>query len=98
MDFHHFPSMSLRGNNVWGLIGVIAYNLMRYASFMVVPEKGCFIKTTRKRIVTIAGELISHARSIEIKIINYAYQEVCRIKAMINKSVIKVDAKSLEGL
>ena len=53
---------------------------------------------TRKRIVTIAGELISHARSIEIKIINYAYQEVCRIKAMINKSVIKVDAKSLEGL
>jgi hypothetical protein len=97
MDFHHFPSMSLRGNNVWGLIGVIAYNLMRYASYMVVPEKGCFIKTTRKRIVTIAGEVISHARSIEIKIMNYSYQEVCRIKAMINKSVIKVDAKSLEG-
>lgn len=97
LDFHHFPSMSLRGNNVWGLIGVIAYNLMRYTSFIVVPEKGCFIKTTRKRIVAIAGEVISHARSIEIKIMNYMYQEVCRIKAMINKSVIKVDAKSLEG-
>jgi hypothetical protein len=95
MDFHHFPSMSLRGNNVWGLIGIIAYNLMRYTSFMVVPSIGCFIKTTRKKIVTIAGEVISHARSIEIKIMNYMYQEVCRVKAMINKS--KVDAKSLEG-
>jgi len=24
MDFHHFPCMKLKANNVWGLIGVIA--------------------------------------------------------------------------
>jgi len=30
MDFHHFPCMNLKANNVWGLIGVIAYNLMRF--------------------------------------------------------------------
>ncbi len=27
MDFHHFPCMSLKANNVWGIAGVIAYNL-----------------------------------------------------------------------
>lgn len=94
LDFHHFPCMSLKANNVWGLIGVIAYNLMRYASFAVVPERGCFIETTRKRIVAIAGEVITHARSIEIRMMSYIHQEVCRVKAMMN-SVITVDANRL---
>lgn len=82
MDFHHFPCMSLKANNVWGIIGVIAYNLMRYASFALVPERGCFVKTTRKKLVTIAGEIISHARSIEIRIISYVFKEVERIRGM----------------
>lgn len=94
MDFHHFPCMNLKANNVWGLIGVIAYNLMRYASFAVVPEKGCFLETTRKRIVAIAGEVITHARSIEIRMMNYIYKEVCRVKAIMN-SVFTVDANRL---
>ena len=50
MDFHHFPCMNLKANNVWGLIGVIAYNLMRFTSFTVAPNKGCFVETTRKKI------------------------------------------------
>lgn len=33
MDFHHFPCMSLKANHVWGIVGIIAYNLMRYTSF-----------------------------------------------------------------
>jgi hypothetical protein len=28
MDFYHFPCQSLQANNVWGLMGVMAYNLM----------------------------------------------------------------------
>jgi len=94
MDFHHFPCMNLKANNVWGLIGVIAYNLMRYASFAVVPEKGCFVETTRKRIVAIAGEIITSARYIEIRMMNYIHKEVIRIKQMMN-SVITVDANRL---
>ncbi len=94
MDFHHFPSMKLKANNVWGLIGVIAYNLMRFASFAVVPERGCFIETTRKRIVAIAGEIITSARYIEIRMMNYIQKEVIRVKQMMN-SVITVDANRL---
>ena len=54
---------------------MMAYNLMRYASFGV-KENGCFVKTTRKRLVTIAGEVISHARSIEISLMHFALKEV----------------------
>ena len=67
---------------------------MRYASFAVVPEKGCFIKTTRKRIVAIAGEVITSARYIEIRMMNYIHQEVMRIKKIMN-SVKTVDANRL---
>ncbi len=94
MDFHHFPCGTLKANNVWGLMGVTAYNLMRFASFAVVPEKGCFVETTRKRIVAIAGEVITHARSVEIKMMNYVYKEVCRVKVIMN-SVSTVDANRL---
>lgn len=94
MDFHHFPCMSLKANNVWGLVGIIAYNLMRYASFALVPERGCFVQTTRKKLVTIAGEIISHARSIEIRIMNHIFKEVERIREMM-QFVSKVDTDRL---
>ena len=84
MDFHHFPTGKLKANNIWGVAGIIAYNLMRYTSFQVAGERGCFLKTTRRKIILIAGEIITHARSIEIRLMNYINKEVCRIKAMIN--------------
>jgi hypothetical protein len=85
--------MNLKANNVWGVIGVIAYNLMRYASFAVVPAKGCFIKTTRKKLVTIAGEVITHARSIEIRVMNFFFKEVQAIRKRMN--FVIVDASRL---
>jgi hypothetical protein len=71
MGFHHFPTMKMKANNVWGLAGIIAYNLMRFTSFQIAGEGGCFVQTTRKKIVLIAGEIITHARSIEIRLMNY---------------------------
>lgn len=94
MDFHHFPCMSLKANNVWGIIGVMAYNLMRYASFSI-KENGCFVKTTRKKLVTIAGEVITHARSIEIRIMEYVLKEVEEIRRRMNFQ--KVDANRLRS-
>ena len=95
MDFHHFPTMSLKGNNVWGLIGVIAYNLMRYASFSVVPERGCFVQTTRKKLVTIAGEIICHERKIEIRLMDFWLKEVETIRRRMN--FVTVDVSRLES-
>lgn len=76
MDFHHFPCQSLKANNVWGICGIVAYNLMRLVSFTLRPHTGCFLKTTRRKIVMLAGEIIDHARMLEIRMMNYLAKEV----------------------
>ena len=58
-----------------------------------MPHKGCFIKSTRKKLVTIAGEVISHARSIEIRVMNYFFKEVETIRKRMN--FVIVDANRL---
>ena len=93
MDFHHFLCMSLKTNNVWGVIGMIAYNLMRYASF-AIKENGCFVKTTRKKLVTLAGEVITHARSIEVRMMKYVCNEVEAARRKMN--FVIVDASRLK--
>ena len=68
---------------------------MRYASFAVAPDKGCFVKTTRKKLVTIAGEVITHARSIEVRMMNYFFQEVEAVRKRMN--FVTVDANRLRS-
>lgn len=86
MDFYHFPCQSLKANNAWGLMGVLAYNLMRMTSFTLFPKTGCFVKTTRRKIVAIAGEVIKHARSIEIRMMNFLAKEVSRLSMILSGS------------
>ncbi len=83
MDFYHFPCQSLKANNVWGLIGIIAYNLMRMTSSFTLFPTGCYVKTTRRRLVTLAGEVIKHARSIEIRMMDFLFKEVNRLKMIL---------------
>jgi hypothetical protein len=86
MDFYHFPCQSLKANSAWGLMGVIAYNLMRMTSFTLFPSTGCFVKTTRRKLVTLAGEVIKHARSIEIRMMDYLSKEVNILKMILSGS------------
>lgn len=83
MDFHHFPCQSLKANHMWGLLGILAYNLMRMTSFTLFPRTGCFVKTTRRKIVTLPGEIINHARSLEIRMMEYIAREVTRLKMVL---------------
>lgn len=62
-------------------MGVIAYNLMRMTSFTLFPKTGCFVRTTRRRIVTVAGEVIKHARSVEIRMMNYLAKEITWLRS-----------------
>ncbi|MBA2403764.1 MAG: transposase, partial [Bdellovibrionales bacterium] len=82
MDFYHFPCQSLKANNVWGLMGIIAYNMMRMVSF-TISEDGCYVNTTRRKLVLLAGEVIKHARSIEIRMMDYIAREVTRLKMIL---------------
>jgi hypothetical protein len=98
MDFHHFPCQSLKANHVWGLMGIMAYNLMRMTSFTIFPQTGSFIQTTRRRLVTIAGEVINHARSIEIRMMDYLAKEVNRLSMILSSSFFRVDVSRFAPL
>lgn len=95
MDFYHFPCQSLKANNIWGLMGIIAYNLMRMVSYTLYPGTGCFVRTTRRRLVTLAGEVIKHARSIEIRMMNYLAKEVTRLKMVLCSSSYQAENAGL---
>lgn len=82
MDFYHFPCRSLSANNVWGIMGIMAYNLMRTVSF-TISRNGCFVDTVRRKVVLIAGEFIKSARYLEIRLMDYTLKEVERIKMIL---------------
>ncbi len=84
MDFKHFPCQSLMANAVWGMMGIFAYNLMRFASFVLFSTKGCFLKRVRNKMVKLAGEVIRHSRSIKIRVMDYVFQEVKRLEKKIH--------------
>ena len=68
LDFKHFPCKKLDANRVYGLIGTIAYNMMRMASFLIDEKRGCLSKRIRKILLEIPCQVVSHARRITIKI------------------------------
>lgn len=94
MDFYHFPCQKLNANRVWGQLGIIAYNLMRLTSF-TISKNGCFINTVRKKIVMIAGELVRHARYLEIRTMDYLSKEVERLKMILCRLFFEIDKDRL---
>jgi hypothetical protein len=94
MDFYHFPCQSLKANNVWGLMGIMAYNLMRLTSF-TISKNGCFTQTVRKKIVMIAGELVKHARYLEIRLSDYLAKEVNKLKMILCRLHFEIDKDRL---
>jgi hypothetical protein len=95
MDFHHFPCQSLKANHVWGLMGIIAYNLMRLVSF-TISQHGCFVNSVRKKIVLKACEMIKHARSIELRMMSYLEKEVRRISMILSNAFFRAEARMIK--
>ena len=79
MDFKHFPCQAINKNKAWGFMGIFAYNLMRFSSFLIDP-RGCFLKRVRAKMVYIAGELRKGQRKLKIRVSNNIYQEVKRLE------------------
>ena len=96
MDFHHFPCQSLKANHVWGLMGIIAYNLMRLVSF-TVSKDGCFIQSVRKKVVLKACEVINHARYLELRMMNYLEKEVKQLSMILSNAFFRADARLMKS-
>lgn len=79
MDFYHFPCQKMIANRAWGIIAIYAYNLMRFAAHKLFEEKGCFLKTVRRKMVFIPSELRRGQRKIKLRFTNHMFKEVYRL-------------------
>lgn len=79
MDFKHFPCQSMAKNRAWGMMGIFAYNLMRFASFSI-DKRGCFLKRVRTKLVFIASEIRKGQRKIKLRFSKNKFKEVERFK------------------
>ncbi len=66
LDLKHFPCQKLLANTAYGLIGTLAYNLMRFTAHVEDPFHPKFAKLLRFRMVKLACEVVTHTRFLKI--------------------------------
>lgn len=79
-DLKHFPCQKLMANHAFGLIAMVAHNLLRWVAIIERPHKPHFSKKLRRRFIFIPGKVVRHARQIILKVSRKAYEEVTRLK------------------
>lgn len=76
LDLHRFPCQRLMANRVYGLITAFAYNLMRYAGFILNMKHPHFAKATRFRMVRLAVQVVRHSRDVTLRFSHHQAREV----------------------
>lgn len=66
-DLHHLPCQSLIANKIYALIATYAFTLMRYTSFLLNRKNPYFSKMIRFRMVSLACEVVTHARYVTFR-------------------------------
>lgn len=75
LDLKHYPCRKLSANKVFGLVGALAYNLMRFSSFLI-SKKGCYSKKIRFSLVNLPCQLVRHARKLTVRFNHATKKEV----------------------
>jgi hypothetical protein len=79
-DLKHFPCLKMSANRAYGLLSMVAHNLLRWVSVMMRPERPHFSKKLRKRFVFHAGKVVKTARQTFLQIVEGGYREVMRLR------------------
>lgn len=79
-DLKHFPCLSLQANHAYGVLAMVAHNILRWVAIMTRPDKPHFSKKLRKRFVFIPGKIVYHARQTFLKIMEYHYKGVMALR------------------
>lgn len=101
-DFLNFPCRRLRSNQVFGLAGTIAHNLMRGLSLMMdqktknikgkdgkkrkVVQMGYFSKKIRNDLIKIAGKVVCSARKVKLRLGRQDWEVFENMMNKINKT------------
>lgn len=79
-DLKHFPCQKLKANHAYGLLAMVAHNILRWCAIVEKPHKPHFSKKLRRRFIYIPGKVVSHARQLCIKIPERFFKEVMRLR------------------
>lgn len=70
----NFPCQKLLANHAWVLLAQVAHNMIRWIAMMDEPSKPHYSKKIRNKYIFIAGRVVSHARSIVLRVMKSAYE------------------------
>lgn len=79
-DLKHFPCLKLSANYAYGLLTMVAHNILRWCAIIEKPHKPHFSKKLRRRFIYIPGKVVQHARQLFIKIPERYFKEVNRLR------------------
>jgi hypothetical protein len=79
-DLKHFPCLKLNANYAYGLLAMVAHNILRWVAIMTRPDKPHFSKKLRKHFVFIPGKIVHHARQVFLKLMEFHYQGVQKLR------------------
>jgi hypothetical protein len=79
-DLKHFPCQKLNANRAFGLLAMVAHNILRWVALVEKPDKPHFSKKLRRRFVFIPGKVVQHARQIIMKVPLHFFKEVQRLR------------------
>lgn len=79
-DLKHFPCLKLRANHAFGLLAMVAHNLLRWVALVEKPDKPHFSKKLRRRFVFIPAKVIQHARQVIMRVPVHFFREVQRLR------------------
>jgi len=75
-DLLHFPCLKLDANYAYGLLAQVAHNILRWLAVLERPDKPHFSKKLRRRFIYIPGKLVSHARTLRLRVPKRFIKEV----------------------
>jgi hypothetical protein len=79
-DLKHFPCQKLKANHAYGLLGLVAHNILRWCAVIEKPDKPHFSKKLRRRFIFVPGKVVYHARQLSVKIPERFFKEVNRLR------------------
>jgi hypothetical protein len=79
-DLKHFPCLKLNANYAYGLLAMVAHNILRWVAIMTSPDKPHFSKKLRKHFVFIPGKIVHHARQVFLKMMEFHFKGVQELR------------------
>ena len=79
-DLKHFPCLELKANHAYGLLAMVAHNILRWAAIHENPSRPRFSKGIRRKFIYIPGKIVSHARMLVMRVSQTAFEEVNRLR------------------